>query len=171
LGDMASPGKPLITLYDPAAMRVVVNVPQSRIGALGHEPALIEIPSASAAPMPIQSSAMTIMPSADPVSQMVQMRFALPSKSNKLVPGMFARARLVVAAPVRVKRLSVPSQAVFKRSELTAVYVLDAKTQPAKPQLRLVRAGRTEAGRTEILSGLEPGEKVVLDPLAAIPAR
>jgi membrane fusion protein, multidrug efflux system len=51
---------------------------------------------------------------------------------------------------------------------LTAVYVLDAK---ARPQLRLVRAGRTAGGSTEILAGLEPGEKVVLDPLAAIPKR
>jgi hypothetical protein len=46
------------------------------------------------------------------------------------------------------------------------VYVLDAR---GHPQLRLVRSGRTAAECTEILAGLEPGEKVVLDPLAAIP--
>ena len=165
LGDMASPGKTLITLYDPSAMRVVVNVPQSRIAELRGEPALIEIPGAPAALAAMKSSGMTILPTADPVSQIVQVRFGLPPKTTGLTPGMFARAKIATTMQIQGKRLSVPSQAVFKRSELTAVYVQDGKGQP---QLRLVRAGRTESGHTEILAGLEPGEKVILDPLAAI---
>jgi membrane fusion protein, multidrug efflux system len=173
LGDMASPGRALLTVYDPSALRVVVNVPQTRVGALKRDPALIEIPAVSQAQVPIKAIAMIVLPTADPVSQMVQVRLALPSSASglTLTPGMFARARLAIESQGQVKRLSVPSQAVFKRSELTAVYVMDANTQPAKPQLRLVRAGRIDAGRTEILAGLEPGEKVVLDPLAAIPSR
>ncbi len=168
LGDMASPGKPLITFYDPAVLRVVVNVPQTRVGGLRREAAIIEIPAAPAALTSIKSQEMTILPTADPVSQMVQVRLALPAKTDGLTPGMFARARLAVANQSQGKRLSVPSQAVFRRSELTTVYVLDSAGQP---QLRLVRIGRTEAGRVEILAGLEPGEKVVLDPLAAVPQR
>jgi multidrug efflux pump subunit AcrA (membrane-fusion protein) len=163
---MASPGKPLLTIYDPAAMRVVINVPQSRVSALRQEAAVIEIPGAPPALTSIKAPAMSVLPTADPVSQMVQVRFALPSRAGGVSPGMFARARLAVAAPGQQKRLSIPSQAVFRRSELTAVYVLDKSGQP---QLRLIRSGRVSAGRTEVLSGLDGGEKVVLDPLAANP--
>lgn len=168
LGDMASPGKPLLTVYDPAAMRVAVNVPQTRVTTLRQESSSIEIPAAPPALALIKAPAMTILPTADPVSQMVQVRFDLPAKTPGLSPGMFARARLAVAAQGSVRRLTIPSQAVFKRSELTAVYVLD---KSGWPQLRLIRSGRVASGRTEVLAGLEAGEKVVLDPIAAIPQR
>lgn len=168
VGDMASPGKPLITVYDPAAMRVVVNVPQMRVGALKQEASSIEIPAAPPALASIKAPVMTVLPTADPVSQMVQVRFDLPAKTPGLLPGMFARARLAVTTQGAVKRLTIPSQAVFKRSELTAVYVLDKN---GRPQLRLIRSGRVALGRTEVLAGLDAGERVVLDPLAAVPQR
>lgn len=166
IGDMVLPGKPLITIYDPKALRVTVNVPQTRIAALRHEAAVIEIPAAPPAQASLRLAEMTILPTADPVSQMVQVRFAMPLKIGGVTPGMFARARLPLADKGQGRRLFVPEQAVFRRSELSAVYVLD---KAGKPLLRLVRSGRAADGRIEILTGLEPGEKVVLDPLAAIP--
>src|SRR5689334_17902564 len=46
LGEMASPGKPLITTFDPADMRVVAEVPQERVQALrGSSKVSVEIPS------------------------------------------------------------------------------------------------------------------------------
>ncbi len=168
LGDMASPGKPLITMYDPGAMRVVANVPQSRAGELRHDPATIEIPAAPPAYQLIKSTDMNILPTADPVSQMIQIRFPLSATVVGLTPGMFARVRLALDVRARGRRVSVPAKTVFRRSEMTAVYVLDARGQPL---LRLIRPGRTEDGITEVLAGLEPGEKVVLDPLAAVPRR
>lgn len=166
LGDMASPGKPLITLYDPAAMRVSVNVPQMRIANLRKGAVKVEIPSAPAALASLDIDSMTILPSADPVSQMVQIRLPLPPNSRGLVPGMFARALLPVSQQGKGERIKVPSSAVFRRSELTAVYVVG---RDGKPQLRLIRTGRIGARQTEVVSGLEAGERVVLDPLAAIP--
>lgn len=168
VGDMASPGVPLIGIYDPSEMRVVLNIPQTRVATLHGEAATIEIPAATGGHTSIRSTNVTFLPTADPMSQMVQARFALPSKSEGLTPGMFARARLSTAAAThRVSpRYLVPSRAIFRRSELTAVYVLD---RAQKPQLRLVRSGRVQGEVTEILSGLEAGEKVVLDPLAALP--
>jgi hypothetical protein len=165
---MASPGKPLITMYDPAEMRVSVNLPQTLVGVLRKETVKVEIPAAPPALASIELREMIVLPTADPVSQMMQIRLPLPAKSAGLVPGMFARAYFPTNARGGVTRIKVPSQAVFRRSELTAVYVVD---KGGKPQLRLVRAGKIDAGQTEILAGLEAGEKVVLDPLAAIPQR
>lgn len=163
LGDMASPGNPLITMYDPDALRVTLNVPQARASLIKPGPVTIQIP---AAPIPVNSiisTEMTVLPSADATSQMVQVRFDLPTGVKGLVPGMFARARLTVESNQKLQKITIPQAAVFRRSEITAVYVLD---EQAGPQLRLVRIGRTEGGDTEILAGLEPGEKVVINPSA-----
>jgi multidrug efflux pump subunit AcrA (membrane-fusion protein) len=47
---------------------------------------------------------------------------------------------------------------------MTGLYVLDPNN---KPVLRQVRLGRVDGDKVEILSGLMPGERVVIDPQAA----
>ena len=64
--------------------------------------------------------------------------------------------------------LSVPLQAVVRRAELTAVYVLGAD---GKPVLRQVRLGRTQGDQVEVLAGLMAGERVVTTPQAAARVR
>lgn len=160
LGDMASPGSPLITMYDPEVLRVTVNVPQAWAALIKQEPAVLDIPAAPAPSNSIITSEITILPSADTASQMVQVRLGLPVGIRGLVPGMFARARLMVESSQTLQKITIPQEAVFRRSEITAVYILDKKTGP---QLRLVRVGRKEGGRVEILAGLKPGEKVVIN--------
>ncbi len=61
-------------------------------------------------------------------------------------------------------RLFVPSQALVRRSELAAVYVIGRN---GKPMLRQVRPGRNDGSQVEILSGVAAGERVALDPQAA----
>ena len=59
----------------------------------------------------------------------------------------------------------VPKEALVRRSELTAVYVV---AEGGAPQLRQVRVGTaTDATGIEILAGVLPGEKVALDPVKA----
>jgi multidrug efflux pump subunit AcrA (membrane-fusion protein) len=77
---------------------------------------------------------------------------------------MFVRAML----PANVGNVSgnvlVPAKAVVQRSELFAVYVVDSR---GEPQLRQVRLGRRQGDAFEITAGLQAGEKVALDPMAA----
>ena len=61
------------------------------------------------------------------------------------------------------QRLLVPAAAVQYRSELTAVYVVDGDSVA----LRQVRLGRRYGDAVEILAGLEAGEQVATDPVAA----
>ncbi|HKX37202.1 MAG TPA: efflux RND transporter periplasmic adaptor subunit, partial [Burkholderiales bacterium] len=60
-------------------------------------------------------------------------------------------------------KLLVPRAAVFRRSELTAVYVVSESIQ-----LRQVRVGAAgDEHSVEVLAGLKPGERVALDPIQA----
>ena len=67
--------------------------------------------------------------------------------------------------PSNVKRLLVPRAAVLRRSEVTAVYVVDADGRAYLRQVRLGTAG--DEASVEVLAGLKPGERVALEPVKA----
>jgi membrane fusion protein, multidrug efflux system len=164
LGDTAVPGKPLIRIYDPAALRVVATLPESYSRSLSQgRPAKLEFPGAPEALRWQTPVSVTLLPTADPTSHTVQVRLALPARLSGLTPGMFARAHLPVEAGP-VGRLTVPAKAVITRTELQAVYVVDKQ---GHAQLRQVRVGRSAGDRVEVLAGVQSGERVALDPVAA----
>ena len=165
-GDMAMPGKPLLMLYDPREMRAVVNVPQSQIANIQHSASVqVSIPAAAEKERSVTAAKITVLPIADAVTNTVKVRLALSQQLSSVSPGMFVRATLPVASGDVQHQIYIPSQAVIKRSELMAVYVLDAQ---GDPQLRQVRVGRKQGDKLEITAGLQPGEKIALDPIAAV---
>lgn len=160
LGEMATPGKPLMTGFDPSTLRVVANVPATQIGAvraIGR--ARIEVPSLDKW---LEVKSMTVVPTADPRTQTTRVRLDLPEDARGVYPGVYARAHFVTG---RAPRLLVPRSAVFRRSELTAVYVIGADGQPQLRQIRVGAAGDENA--VEVLAGLKPGERVALEPMKA----
>jgi RND family efflux transporter MFP subunit len=162
LGEMALPGKPLLTLYDPAALRVVAPLPQSTAAAWTPQAATrIEIPSRDAARRWLQSTHQQLIPAADPATHTMQLRLDLPA-GTVLTPGTFARVWL--PADGAGARIAVPLRAVVRRAELAALYVLGEDGQVL---LRQVRLGRSDGDTVEVLAGLSPGERIVLDPQAA----
>jgi RND family efflux transporter MFP subunit len=164
LGDMAAPGKLLMTVYDPTKLRVVVNVPESYAGALTPGAAVkLEFPGAAEALRWQKAQSVTVLPTADPASHTVQVRLTLPANITGLPPGMFARAHLPVSGQ-RSDGLLVPAASVIKRTDLYAVYVVD---DSGKPQLRQVRPGKIVGDQVEILAGLRAGERIAVDPLSA----
>lgn len=166
VGNMAMPDKPLIAMYEPRALRVVANVPQSVVAKLKQQADIqVEVPGAAQGKM--ASRDLTVLPMADAVSHVVQVRIGLPGAVSGLKPGMFSRAVLPMTGADATGKLSIPAKAVLRRSELNAVYVVDKKGQP---QLRQVRLGRQQGERYEVLAGVEAGEQVALDPVAAAKA-
>ena len=172
LGDMAMPGRPLVTIYDPAALRVAASVPQT--AAAAWKPGLlprIEIPglpggAAGAALAPTKAQ---LLPTVDAATHTVTLRADLPAGIAGIAPGMFARVWLPAAGVVAgAASITVPQGAVVRRAEMTGVYVLDEK---GRPLLRQVRLGRSMDGRIEVLAGVGAGERVVTDPQAAARVR
>ncbi|MDH4234351.1 MAG: efflux RND transporter periplasmic adaptor subunit [Gallionella sp.] len=160
VGEMVMPGKPLMSGFDPAGMRVVVSVAQYKLPEIGANPKVtVEVPSLNRW---IKAASTTIQPMADARTHSTQVRVNLPDNEEGIYPGMFVRAHFVVG---KANQLVIPMSAVLRRSEVVGVYVVDEK---GGVRLRQVRVGETNAdGAVEVLAGLNPGEKVALDPVKA----
>jgi membrane fusion protein, multidrug efflux system len=168
LGDMAMPGRPLLTLYDPTALRVTAAVPQAVITALPANPLLrIEIPGLAADRQWITPARIEILPTVDPGTHTVQVRLDLPANVHGIKPGTFARA-WVPGQRSGTTRLVVPTRAVVRRAEMTGLYVIDPD---GRPVLRQVRLGRVLNDSVEILAGVSAGDRVALDTQAAARVR
>ncbi len=163
VGDMAMPGKPLLTVFDPTAMRVVANLPQSKLAQLQAKSEVrLDIPGLPEDQRSVVAKSVTVLPTADPSTHTVQVRLGLPATVTKVLPGMFVRAYFAMQGDAR-SRLVIPAKAVIQRTELEAVYVVDK----GRALLRQVRLGKATGDTVEVLSGLAAGEQVALDPVAA----
>lgn len=162
-GDLAFPGKPLLTLYAPLPLRVVVQVPVSRSVQVQSSTAVeMQVSAADGSPQWIRPSQTSHLPSADPVSQTIEWRLELPASASKAVlPGQQIRVRFAAG---QSQRLLVPASAVLRRGELTAVYAVSGQGFV----LKAVRLGADHgAAGVEVLAGLTDTDRVALDPVRA----
>jgi len=159
-GEMASPGKELITVFEPGDLRVVASVPQYKLAEVKQTlRARVELPESKRW---IDAVSVTVLPTADARTHSVRVRIDLPDDVQGVVPGMYARAHFFTG---KARKLVVPAQAVLRRGEVSAVYAIDEK---GGLQMRQVRLGETVAGEAvEVLAGLSAGERVALDPVKA----
>ena len=160
LGEMVTVGKPLMSGFDPAQMRVIVDVPQYKLADIGaHPEAMVELPAIGSR---VQAASVTVLPSADIRTHSTQVRVNLSANAAGVYPGMFVRVHFVVG---KASKLLIPASAVVRRSEVVAVYVVDEKGAARLRQVRLGEA--TGQNEVEVLAGLNPGEKVALEPIKA----
>jgi len=162
LGEMATPGKPLMTGFDPRDLRVSASIPQRELAAAKHSGAArVEFPALAKT---VTGGSITFLPAADAQTHTTRVRVNLPQSVVGAYPGMFARVHFSTG---RAQKLVIPAAAVVRRSELTAVYVV---SDGGAVNLRQIRLGEAagEAG-IEVLAGLSPGDKLALEPAKAAP--
>lgn len=96
-----------------------------------------------------------VLPTTQVESRTLTVRVQLANRNGRLRPGMFATVHLGGTSSAA---LFVPSEAVIRTGKRTLVMLADGKGRfrPAE-----VRTGREAGGQTEILAGLNAGEKVV----------
>ena len=159
VGDMAIPGRPLLTVFDPRELRVTATVPQAILAQARLDQAVtVEIPTLQ---HKLTTRAITVVPTADTRTHTTRVRLTLPEAAG-LLPGQYARALFVTG---HARALAIPEAAVLRRSEVTAVYVLGPS---GAARLRQVRLGEPAGeGLVEVLAGLAPGERVSLEPVRA----
>jgi membrane fusion protein, multidrug efflux system len=157
VGETVSPGTPLMSGLSLQYLRVAVDVPQSIVGQVRR----IRQGAVYVEGRRIEATRVTVFPEASAPSNTFRARLELPENAADLYPGMFVKVGFVTGA---AQRVLVPLPALVERSEITAVYVVGPDGRTA---LRQVRVGDRFEDRIEIVSGVSPGERVALDPLAA----
>lgn len=158
VGDLALPGRPLLALEDPNALRLEADVPEALIGRL-RSGAELNVTVASV-PRPIPGRVSEIAPAADPQSLTFRVKLDLPAIDG-LHLGQFGR----VAVPVEdSSALRVPAPAVLLRGQMEIVFVVES----GHARLRLVKTGKRFGDEVELLSGVEAGELLVAEPGNAV---
>ncbi|MFZ5539893.1 MAG: efflux RND transporter periplasmic adaptor subunit [Pseudomonadota bacterium] len=161
VGELATPGRPVLAVHDPATLRAVGSLPQFVLPrAAAVRKASVEL---SAVRQIVAAKQVTVLPAADPRLLSTLIRAELPSDLPPgVVPGTAAKIRVPLGT---AQKLVMPADALIRRGELTAVYVIAAD---GVARLRQVRVGPTfEGGVVEVLAGLSAGERVQINPLVA----
>lgn len=155
LGELVSPGQPLLTGMAAEPLRAVADLPQRLIQDMQPDKITVFINNQAWQPENV-----VLFPYADPTLHSVRLRAELP-KGQAFYAGQWAKMRVQTGER---QTLMVPASAVLQRSELSSVYVL----KNGQPRLRQVRTGVHEHHQIEILAGLSAGESIVSDALAQL---
>jgi len=159
VGETARPGQKLMSGISLEQLRVLVDVPQSLIPTIRKlGKARVLLPDGGS----VEAIKLTVFPFAHKESNTFQVRLDLPRGTTDLFPGMFVKCAFVTGTQ---KQLVVPRQAVVYRSEVTALYVVDKDGRVHFRHVKLGHAVRPDG--QVVISGLTPGERVALDPIAA----
>lgn len=152
VGDQALPGKPLLVLESPGALRLEASVPEA-IAKLLHIGDALSAHFDSIAE-PVTATVSELSPSADPVSRTVLVKLDLPSVPE-LRSGVFGR---VTVRTGEQRAVIIPSTALVRRGQMELVFVV----RDDRAHLRIVRTGAEPDGTVKVLSGLDDGERVVV---------
>jgi multidrug resistance efflux pump len=163
IGQIATPGSPLMTVEDVAHYRLEVVVEESRSHLLRPgERTTVSIDGISGGEF--DARVLQIVPTSDPASRSSTVKIELPGEAVKMGArsGMFGRAYFVTG---QKQALIVPRAAIVDRGQIFGVHVLDGS---GTARWRIVKVGRTYPQGVEILSGLSEGEEIVTGPPEAV---
>lgn len=96
--------------------------------------------------------------SVDPASGQVTLRAEVPNPDGLLLPGMYVRVRISQAEYPNA--ILLPQQAVTRTAQGDTVLVVGAEN---KPEPRKISIGPAQGNNWVVLSGLKPGERVIVD--------
>ncbi|OAN57660.1 efflux transporter periplasmic adaptor subunit [Sphingomonas sp. TDK1] len=163
-GALATAGDatPLATVQQIDRVYVDVRQTAERYAALraaGGAAGPVEIILASGATHPIRGRILFSGVAVDPATGDALVRVEVANPGERLLPGMFVRARLP-RAPMPAG-LTVPQQAVIRADDGAAqLAVVDSQD---RVHLRRVQLGSMVGGRYLVLSGLRAGEVVIVE--------
>ncbi len=157
LGEQVTPGKVLLRLADLTVVKLLVRIPPDDIDFL--RTGIIADVSVSGLPGKFQGRVEHIGPSADSETRTFPVEVLLENKaSNRLLPGMFARAQI----PVRTypQAILIPRTSVLRDHGKPVVFIADMKRGTA--HRRPVNISRTFGSRHLIHEGLQDGDLLII---------
>ncbi len=162
IGLLAAPGVPLMTLEDNSVYRLEVSVEDSmlkqvRLGA----PSRISIDAIGL--KELSGRVTEIVPASDPGSRSSTVKIDLldvkGSSGGRAVlrSGLYGRARFSIGEK---QILKVPPKAILQRGQLVSVFIVDSSQVL---HLRLIKTGKQYGDYLEVLSGLNDGDRIVVE--------
>ena len=153
VGDLAAPGKPLLEMEDPANLRFEANIPEALIQKVETGGKLrVRVASVD---RELVGTVAEIAPSSDPNSRTFLAKLDLPA-NPALRAGQFGRAAVPIG---ELSALRVPAGAIVQRGQMELVFTVVND----HAQLRLVKTGKRLGDEIELVSGVQAGEKVVVE--------
>lgn len=158
-GDLAGPSQPIIEAESADGRRVEAWVPFQEARRL--QPGMaVELTLDGQTP-PVMAEISRILGSADTATRTCKIEIAIPSAVG-MMAGTFGEVRIRLG---ETPRAAVPNEALIERAGVTGVFVLAARDQV---RFRSIQTGRRFDRTVEVLAGLRPGDRVVLDPSPAL---
>lgn len=152
-GDLATPGRPLLVIENPARLQIETQVPEAVLRAIRPGQSVsVEVDGVSGV---LQGRVAQISPAADPVSHTFLVK--LDVQAAGLRSGAFAR---VLFATGERRLLAVPRAALVNRAGIEGVFIVDAQ---GVAHFRMLRSGSEANGQVEVQAGLSAGERVVVE--------
>jgi membrane fusion protein, multidrug efflux system len=153
IGDLAMPDKALFVVEQPTDFRLETQVPERLAALVGIGKSVHVLIDATGDKC--DGIITEVNPSTDPATRSFLAKIDLKCQ-QPLRSGMFGRAQLLIGERTAV---FLTKAAVRERGQLTSVFV----AADGKARMRLVRTGREYLDLVEILSGLQPGEQVIVN--------
>ena len=156
VGEMANPGSPLITVVDISRVVARVDVPQNAASAVKQgQTAIITQPGNSDQ---MEGKVTVVSPAANPNTTTVQVWIEIANVGERLKPGSAVHA--AISSEVYKAATVVPVAAILPAEEGgTAVLTV---SQDSIAHRRAVKLGVREGSQVQVLSGVTPGEEVVV---------
>ncbi|HLV88747.1 MAG TPA: efflux RND transporter periplasmic adaptor subunit [Candidatus Sulfotelmatobacter sp.] len=153
-----APGRELFDIARVDPLRVYTSVPQA------YAP-FIKVGSSTAVTLqefPGQKFSAKIARTAeaiDPSTRTLLTEVDVPNKDARLLPGSFGEVHFAVGSDVN--KVTVPVNAMLFRSEGTRVAIVGADS---KVELRPIVIGRDYGATLEVLDGISPSDRIVINP-------
>ncbi|MCS6806884.1 MAG: efflux RND transporter periplasmic adaptor subunit [Acidobacteriota bacterium] len=161
VGMLAAPGVPLLTIEDGAQYRLETIVDESQLDKIrSGDRADVRIDALG--DKELDGRVVEIVPAADPRSRTYTVKIDLPMQSGTLRSGLYGRARFKIG---QRSAITIQSSAIVRRGQLVGVYVVDSS---GIARLRLIQLGKSYGERVEVLAGLNEGERIVVENVAAV---
>lgn len=156
-GASVTAGTPLLRISSLDTVWVNAAIPEVQIGRVAAGDAVtLELPAFPGDSL--AGSIEALLPDLDAATRTQTARIVVPNPARRLVPGMFARVAIIGRA-AGSEVVQVPTEAVIATGTRDVV-IVDAGEGRFRAQE--VRIGDESDGRTNVLDGLDAGERVVL---------
>jgi membrane fusion protein (multidrug efflux system) len=156
-GQVIGKNTTLTWLVDLDPVKVEVNVPERYLSQVAVGQAM-EFGVAAFPNDRFKGELYFISPQLDAPTRTALVKARIPNPGHKLKGGMFANLALTLR--LRDSAIVVPEPALVSNGDEVTVFIVDEK---GAAQVRPVKIGLRLAGKAEVLSGIQAGEKVVVE--------